>query len=100
MAVLVAELAVLFNGWGETNDVVKGKALEGPLIKALLLTLVQAVHRLQPLYELLPHPGSAPHLSEVVSCGRIASGPSNTVCSIHTTIPVRIIQVTRLALIP
>ena len=42
--------------------VIERETLEGPLVEALLLALVQAVHRLQPLDELLPHPSSTSHL--------------------------------------
>ncbi len=42
--------------------VVEGEALEGPLVEALLLALVQAVHRLQPSHKLLSNPCSRANL--------------------------------------
>ena len=53
--------------WGLSQQVcnlhvVERETLEGPLVETLLLALVQAVHRLQPLDKLLPHPSSTSHL--------------------------------------
>ena len=52
--------------WGLSQvcnlHVVERETLEGPLVETLLLALVQAVHRLQPLDKLLPHPSSTSHL--------------------------------------
>ena len=44
--------------------VVEGEALEGPLVEALLLALVQTVDCLESLDELLPHSCPTPHLSQ------------------------------------
>ena len=46
--------------------VVERETIEGPLVETLLLALVQAVHRLQPLDKLLPHPSSTSHLGDKI----------------------------------
>ena len=91
VAVLVAQFAVLFHSGRETNatleakglhvgsringdchralcnlHVIERETLEGPLVEALLFALVQAVHCLQPLDELLPHSSSTSHLREKI----------------------------------
>ena len=57
--------------WGLSQQlcnlhVVERETLEGPLVETLLLALVQAVHCLQPLDELLPHSSSTSHLGEKI----------------------------------
>ena len=62
--------------------VVERETLEGPLVETLLLALVQAVHGLQPLDELLPHPSSTSHLGDKIRvfslsyCAHLSEGVS------------------------